>query len=101
MIAEIGPQLQPSPGDCRGFFVGRVPASRPGQRRKLQLSLGTLDGANVEVREKVGGNNVYLFEHTAEQVQELKAKGYHPWPWLEQNENLREALALINTATSG
>jgi starch phosphorylase len=59
------------------------------------VTIGTLDGANVEIRDKVGEENFYLFGHTAEQVQELKAKGYHPWPWLEQNESLREALALI------
>lgn len=59
------------------------------------VTIGTLDGANVEIREKVGEDNFYLFGHTAEQVQELKAKGYQPAPWVEQNESLREALALI------
>ena len=59
------------------------------------VTIGTLDGANIEIREKVGEEYFFLFGHTAEQVQEIYAKGYHPWPWLEQNQSLREALALI------
>jgi starch phosphorylase len=59
------------------------------------VTIGTLDGANIEIRERVGHEHFFLFGHTAQEVQDLISKGYHPWPWLEQNTRLREALALI------
>jgi len=56
------------------------------------LTIGTLDGANVEIREEVGADNFFLFGLTAEQVVELKAKGYRPQDYYETNPHLREVL---------
>ena len=56
------------------------------------LTIGTLDGANVEIREEVGADNFFLFGLTAEQVVELKAKGYRPRDYYEANPHLREVL---------
>ena len=61
------------------------------------LTIGTLDGANVEIREEVGEENFFLFGNTTEQVRELRARGYHPRAWYEQNANLREAVDAIAT----
>jgi starch phosphorylase len=59
------------------------------------LTIGTLDGANVEIREEVGAENFFLFGLTAEQVHELKSGGYRPQDYYEQNATLREVLDLI------
>jgi starch phosphorylase len=59
------------------------------------LTIGTLDGANVEIREEVGSENFFLFGFTAEQVQQLKTSGYHPHDYYEQNSQLREVLGFI------
>ena len=58
------------------------------------LTIGTLDGANVEIREEVGEENFFLFGRTAGQVEEL-ARGYRPLDYYEQNAALREVLDVI------
>jgi starch phosphorylase len=59
------------------------------------LTIGTLDGANVEIREEVGADNFFLFGLDAEQVRQLKARGYRPRDHYEQNAALREVLDFI------
>ena len=59
------------------------------------LTIGTLDGANVEIREEVGPENFFLFGLTADQVQELKTRGYRPRDYYDQNAELRGVLDFI------
>ena len=59
------------------------------------LTIGTLDGANVEIREEVGEDNFFLFGLTVEQVTELRSQGYRPRDYYEQNSMLQEVLDLI------
>ncbi len=61
------------------------------------LTIGTLDGANIEIREEVGPQNFFLFGLTAEQVSRLKAQGYRPSQYCHENNQLREAIDLISS----
>ncbi len=59
------------------------------------LTIGTLDGANVEIRDAVGAENFFLFGLTAPEVQALKASGYRPTDYYHCNAELRAAIGLI------
>jgi starch phosphorylase len=59
------------------------------------LTIGTLDGANVEIREHVGAENFFLFGLTAGEVQELLERGYRPHDFYQNNTALREVLDFI------
>jgi starch phosphorylase len=59
------------------------------------LTIGTLDGANVEIREEVGPENFFLFGLNSAEVEALKARGYQPNNYYEQNSSLREVLDFI------
>jgi len=65
------------------------------------LTIGTLDGANVEIREEVGAENFFLFGLTAPEVAELRARGYQPRDYYDQNENLRQVIDFIASGELG
>ena len=61
------------------------------------LTIGTLDGANIEIREEVGADNFFLFGLTVEQVKECKAGGYNPRKYYDSDETLRQAIDQIRS----
>jgi glycogen phosphorylase len=61
------------------------------------LTMGTLDGANIEIREEVGSENFFLFGLTADQVTDLKTKGYNPQDYYHRDAELKRVIDLINT----
>jgi len=61
------------------------------------ITIGTLDGANIEIRDAVGHDNFFLFGLTAEDVERLTTEGYTPRSIYERNPELREALDLVSS----
>lgn len=59
------------------------------------LTIGTLDGANIEILEEVGPENIFIFGMRAEEVQALKQSGYNPWELYNQNHALRQVLDMV------
>ncbi len=61
------------------------------------LTIGTLDGANVEIMEQVGEENFFLFGLTTEEVNDVKAQGYNPWDYYNSNPDLKLVLDRISS----
>jgi glycogen phosphorylase len=59
------------------------------------LTIGTLDGANVEIMEEVGADNIFIFGLTTPEVAQTKASGYNPWDYYHGNSELKEVLDMI------
>ena len=61
------------------------------------MTIGTDDGANVEIRKLVGDDHFFLFGMTEPEVSALQAKGYHPRSYYETNPQLRAAIDLVGS----
>jgi len=60
------------------------------------LTIGTLDGANVEMLEEVGQENMFIFGLSTGEIQQLQYKGYSPWDHYYTNQELKQALDMIS-----
>ena len=63
------------------------------------LTVGTLDGANVEIRERVGAENFFLFGMTVDEVEDLYDKGYDPAKYYEADPRLKQAIDMVSDGT--
>ncbi len=61
------------------------------------LTIGTLDGANIEIRNEVGEDNIFIFGLATDEVARVKAGGYQPWDYYHANGELRESLDMIGS----
>jgi len=59
------------------------------------LTIGTLDGANVEIQEEVGEENIFIFGNTVEDVDRLRREGYNPWEYYSADERIQKVLDQI------
>ncbi|MDZ7658942.1 glycogen/starch/alpha-glucan phosphorylase [Fodinibius sp.] len=60
------------------------------------LTIGTLDGANIEIREQVGKENIFIFGHTVDEIEEVRAQGYNPQEIYESDEELKQVIDQIH-----
>ncbi len=61
------------------------------------LTIGTMDGANVEIHTEVGDENIFIFGHTVDELEEIKQKGYHPRDYYEANNELKRVINMIGS----
>ena len=61
------------------------------------LTIGTLDGANIEIAEEVGEDNIFIFGLTVDEVQALNAKGYNPYDYYYKNPELKAVIDWLDT----
>ncbi len=59
------------------------------------ITVGTLDGANIEIREEVGDENIFIFGLTAEKIQKMRDSGYNPGYYYEKNRELKQVIDMI------
>ena len=65
------------------------------------ITLGTLDGANVEISEAVGRDNIYIFGMTDREVEDRWRDGYNPYKYYEENHRLKRAVDYLRTGING
>ncbi|MDM8562474.1 glycogen/starch/alpha-glucan phosphorylase, partial [Candidatus Marithioploca araucensis] len=61
------------------------------------LTIGTLDGANIEIREEVGEENIFIFGLTADGVAKLRQDGYNAWDYYHRHSELKQVLDMISS----
>ncbi len=59
------------------------------------LTIGTLDGANVEILEEVGDDNIFIFGLNTQEVKNIRATGYNPWDYYNNNDAIKRILNMI------
>lgn len=65
------------------------------------VTVGTLDGANVEIHQQVGDDNIFLFGMTADEVEALWQKGYYPMDFYNNNHELRQVIDMLTSGVLG
>ena len=61
------------------------------------LTVGTMDGANIEIKEQVGDDNIFIFGLLTEEIEDFQKKGYNPWDFYNSNKQLKKVIDLISS----
>ena len=95
---KLGEQVYPATDLSEQISTAGKEASGTGNMKFAMngaLTIGTLDGANVEIRDRVGPENFFLFGKTESEIMELRDKGYSPNSFISESNELQETLKLI------
>ena len=100
-VAEV---LMPAADISEQISLAGTEASGTGNMKLMlngAITLGTLDGANVEIHDAVGDENIFIFGMKTPEVENLKRAGYNPQNYLNNNETLRNAVDFIRNGVNG
>ena len=95
---KLGEQVYPATDLSEQISTAGKEASGTGNMKFAMngaLTIGTLDGANVEIRDRVGAENFFLFGKTESEIMELRDQGYSPNSFIAESHELQETLKLI------
>src|ERR1039457_5384898 len=96
---KLGQRVSPAADVSEQISLAGKEASGTGNMKFAMngaLTIGTLDGANIEIREEVGADNFFLFGLTAPEVERRKREGYNPRDFYNSNANLREVIDALS-----
>ncbi|MCI6354814.1 glycogen/starch/alpha-glucan phosphorylase [Eubacterium coprostanoligenes] len=100
-LAEV---LMPAADISEQISLAGTEASGTGNMKLMlngAITLGTLDGANVEIHDAVGEDNIYVFGMKTPEVEQLKKAGYFPQSYIQNNEALAKAMAFLQNGVNG
>lgn len=100
-LAEV---LMPAADISEQISLAGTEASGTGNMKLMlngAITLGTLDGANVEIHDAVGEDNIYIFGMKTPEVEQLKKAGYFPQSYIQNNEALAKAMAFLQNGING
>ena len=100
-LAEV---LMPAADISEQISLAGTEASGTGNMKLMlngAITLGTLDGANVEIHDAVGEDNIYIFGMKTPEVEQLKKAGYFPQSYIQNNEALAKAMAFLQNSVNG
>ncbi|MFR5875423.1 MAG: glycogen/starch/alpha-glucan phosphorylase [Eubacterium sp.] len=100
-LAEV---LMPAADISEQISLAGTEASGTGNMKLMlngAVTLGTLDGANVEIYDAVGEENIFIFGMKTPEVDQLKNNGYNPQSYIENNETLKNAIEFIKSGVNG
>lgn len=98
----LGEQVYPAADLSEQISTAGMEASGTGNMKFAlngALTIGTLDGANIEIRERVGDDNFFLFGLTVDAIAQLKSQGYRPAEFIRHDGELKHAISLIRGGT--
>ena len=101
---SLAEALMPAADISEQISLAGTEASGTGNMKLMlngAITLGTMDGANVEIFDAVGEENIFIFGLTTPEVEQLKRDGYHPMQYLNNNSTLKGAVDFIVNGVNG